>query len=234
MRYRSKIVSGSTADTYERRLNILYPIYKNTEIKQKKIEKENHIALPISRTIICQDNVSSLWTRLFTNEPSIFEKNSCPTRNCKGNNIINITNFPINYATVIKYGFSSLQKAVEFDSVIYNMPCKYCHGKKRTRRQKPNVYIYIELDVKTPEETMGRKCKLRDLQTYLTLPVIDEDDNVHHFRYRLSGVAGYTNNHYIAYCRRLSGAWISYDDTTKKPNSEVSSCEVLPHGKFKD
>lgn len=175
---------GPSNYIYKERFKILYPIYKSKEKNQEKIKKENQIAIPISRTIMCEDNINTLWIRLSADEPSIFDRNSCATPNCQNNNINHLAVFPINYSTVIKHGFGSLQKALEFDSNIYNIRCNHCHGNKITRRQNPNFYIYIELDVKTRQEINGRQCKLRELPEYLTLRVTNEVVISHDFRYR--------------------------------------------------
>ncbi|CAG5102776.1 Similar to NOF: 120.7 kDa protein in NOF-FB transposable element (Drosophila melanogaster) [Cotesia congregata] len=180
----------------------------------------------ISRTIFCQDNVNLLWIRLFANEPSLIEKNVCPSSGCKNNNTRNVPIFPINHQLLTERGFSTLDKALDFHSVIYNMYCNYCQGNKRIRRQFPNHYIYIELDIKTE----GRECKLRDLPEYLNLSVTNEDDSARNLRYRLCGVAGYSPGHYVAFCRRISGAWVCYSDLTEKLESKPNSSKVLPHG----
>lgn len=40
---------------------------------------------------------------------------------------------------------------------------------KKLSKRTPNLYIYIELDVKKHGETEGRMCKLRELPVYLNL-----------------------------------------------------------------
>lgn len=183
---------GASDNIYEKRFKILYPIYKDTEKTQKRIEKQNYIATPISRTIFCADNINALWARLFADEPSIFEKNSCPTSKCDNNNNKNVAIFPINYTTIILRGFGSLQKALNYHSVIYNMRCGYCRGTKRICRQNPNFHIYIELDIKTTKEVDGRKYKLHELPIYLTLPITNEEDSSRDVRYRFVNYFDYS------------------------------------------
>lgn len=55
-------------------------------------------------------------------------------------------------------------------------------------------------------------------------------DNNHLLNFRLSGVAGYSTFHYIAYCRRVSGSWISYNDNAKKPEMVGENLSMTPHG----
>ncbi|XP_044597434.1 hybrid signal transduction histidine kinase M-like [Cotesia glomerata] len=221
---------GATKDIYQKRFDILYPIYKKTEKVQGQIKNKNCDATPISRTFFCQDNISAFWTRLFADEPSVFEKNYCPTLNCKNNNMKNVVLFPTDYKTLSQRGFGSLQKTLDFDSVIYNMHCNYCNGNSRIRRRSPNFMIYIELDIKTRQQKEGQECKLRELPVYLTVPVTNEDGSSQDLRYRLCAVAGYSSAHYIAYCRRASGRWVSYNDLMKKAEPTADSHKVLPHG----
>ncbi|CAG5111024.1 Protein of unknown function [Cotesia congregata] len=210
------------------KLEILYPFYKETEKKQPKIKDENLVAVPLSRVITCEDNVSSLWARLlFANEPSVLEENSCPTPKCiNNNNTKNVSILSVNYSTIIRRGFGALEKALDFHSIIYNMRCQYCHSNKKISKRTPNLFIYIELDVKKPGETEGRMCKLREFPVYLNLEANESGDNL---RYRLSGVAGYSTFHYIAYCRRVSGSWISYNDVAKKPEMVGDNLSITPH-----
>lgn len=51
-----------------------------------------------------------------------------------------------------------------------------------------------------------------------------------YYIFSLSGVAGYRNFHYVAYCRKLSGAWKIFDDTRSSPDSVNDSTEITPHG----
>ncbi|XP_074103043.1 uncharacterized protein LOC141537110 [Cotesia typhae] len=110
------------------------------------------------------------------------------------------------------------------------MHCNYCNGNSRIRQRSPNFMIYIELDIKTRQQREGQECKLRELPVYLTVPVTNEDGSSQDLRYRLCAVAGYSSAHYIAYCRRASGRWVSYNDLMKKAEPTTDSHKVLSHG----
>ncbi|KAH0540292.1 hypothetical protein KQX54_015640 [Cotesia glomerata] len=103
-------------------------------------------------------------------------------------------------------------------------------GIKRIRRQFPNHYIYIELDIKTRLEAEGRECKLRDLPEYLNLSVTNEDDSAHNLRYRLCGSSRIFSGSLRRFCRRISGAWVCYNDLTGEGRIKPNSSKVLPHG----
>lgn len=109
---------GSTDNIYKKRFEILYHLYKDTEKTRNKYKIAKYTVTTISRTIFFEDNINSLWARLFADEPSLFEKNYCPTPNCQNNNIKNVATFPINYITITQRGFTSLEKSLDYHPVM--------------------------------------------------------------------------------------------------------------------
>lgn len=48
--------------------------------------------------------------------------------------------------------------------------------------------------------------------------------------YFLRGIVAHVPGHYFAYCRRVTGTWDLYNDTTKKPERNITKdSRVRPH-----
>lgn len=170
---------GPTNEINKKRLAVLYDLYKDTEVSQNK----NGNSVALSRTISCQDNVNSLWSKLVAEEPSLFEYTECPNLNCNDHKTA-VPVLSVNYNTIIRNGFNDLEKALDFHSFVYKIYCHSCRQKSQIPKRIPNIYLFIELDVKLINEQNGRKCKLTQLPVYLNLIVRDECDVEQNLRYR--------------------------------------------------
>ncbi|CAG5073400.1 Similar to NOF: 120.7 kDa protein in NOF-FB transposable element (Drosophila melanogaster) [Cotesia congregata] len=154
---------GLTSKTFEKiyteRFEILYQIYKTSELTQMEVETsedENSGTEFISRVIDCFDNVNNLWNKIFLNEPSMFEKVSCLSSSCKDSQR-NVPVMTVDYNIVLDRGFSNLEKAINFRGLTRDLYCKNCHEKNLIVSRTLNTYIYIELDVQSLNTKESKK-----------------------------------------------------------------------------
>ena len=132
---------------------------------------------------------------------------------------MNIPTLSPNHSTITKNGFKSLQHALQFYSKIYNKKCS-CGG-SAIETTKLNKHIFIELDVRLSNNlSKTKKCKLFEMPTLLTLGKTE---------YRLTGIAAYLPNHYLAYCWRTTNRWEVYNDLSKSVQSCSSHQNIEPH-----
>lgn len=154
----------------------MYPFYSETDKGQlTKILDENSKKIVLCHTINCNDNITLVWKNLLENQPSLLEKTVCSNPDCHEYT----TFFPavsVNHLTIVKKGFSALEKALEFHDVIYNIPCQHCKVGKQTRHNILKQYVYIELDIRgSNTEKSGRRCKLKDFPIKICLNCKNED-----------------------------------------------------------
>ncbi|CAD6229868.1 GSCOCG00012140001-RA-CDS [Cotesia congregata] len=229
---------GLTSKTFEKiyteRFEILYQIYKTSELTQMEVETsedENSGTEFISRVIDCFDNVNNLWNKIFLNEPSMFEKVSCLSSSCKDSQR-NVPVMTVDYNIVLDRGFSNLEKAINFRGLTRDLYCKNCHEKNLIVSRTLNTYIYIELDVQSLNTKESKKCKLRELPRYLNFLENNLAGEKKQLCYRLSGVIGYQKGHYIAYCQSLTGSWRFFNDMLLQPQFIGEFTEIISHGMF--
>lgn len=114
--------------------------------------------------------------------------------------IINIPTLLPNHSIITKNGFKSLQHALKFRSKIYN---------------KKFSCVRLSHDL-----SKTKRCKLFEIPTSLNLGKNE---------YRLTGVAAYLPNHYLAYCWRTTTRWEVYNDLSKSVQSCSSNQNIEPH-----
>ncbi|XP_044578481.1 uncharacterized protein LOC123261070 [Cotesia glomerata] len=212
---------------YNERFSILYKFYKEIEPRQKMqwtstSDKKKSKALVISRVIDCNDNVTRLWNNLFQDEPSLFENFLCESQQC--NFQLSKPAIGVDYHVLLKNGIQDLQSALIFRGSFKKL-CPVCKS-IQTCEQKLNMYIYIELDIRLRNDIKGLSCKLRNFPIILNI----KESQTKVLRYRLCGVIGHNVNHYIAYCRRLSGIWRFYNDMLPASQIIGDHTEIVPHG----
>lgn len=163
---------------YEERFSILHQFYKALEPSQKVqgAEEKSNKTTTVSRVIDCEDNVTSLWDKLFKDDPSLIEIFTCVSQNC--NYQLKKPTLGVNYQTLLNNGIKDLQNALIFRDTFKRF-CPVCSN-EQTCEQKPNVYIYIELDVRMRNEVQGLSCKLRDIPIILNI----QENSIKTLRYR--------------------------------------------------
>ncbi|KAH0563720.1 hypothetical protein KQX54_005014 [Cotesia glomerata] len=154
--------------------------------------------------INCFDNVNPLWQKLFHDEPSVFEVYLCLSPSCEGYKR-NAQNLAVNYNKLVDPILKSLEKSIIFEGISKGLYCHKCtHQSKRYKLKNfPKHKNLLEKNL------LGEQKQLN---------------------YRLSGVIGYQDKHYIAYCQNLSGSWQYFNDSLAPPKGINSSIDVTPHG----
>ncbi|XP_074109800.1 uncharacterized protein LOC141534375 [Cotesia typhae] len=207
-------------------MSILNPIYAENEIK------EDVTKIMIAPRINCTDNIIKLWKILFEDAPSVIKSTVCSSSLCQ----VFLRALPVvsaNHSIISRQGFTALEKALQFYHKIYNVRCRFCNKAIATRFTVPKEYLFIELDIRDNSTTKKVKmCRLSDLPIHLNLKLNSDDGSEINLRFRLSGVAAYVTGHYFAYCRRLGGNWVTYNDMSAKPESAPAHVDVQPHGAF--
>ncbi|KAH0540260.1 hypothetical protein KQX54_015154 [Cotesia glomerata] len=92
-----------------------------------------------------------------------------------------------------------------------------------------NVYVYIELEMPETFNKKPKEAKLRDFPKHIILSEQNLLGERKQLRYRLCGVIGYANKHYVAYCQGLSGTWQFFNDLLSAPHAITSSASINPH-----
>ncbi|XP_074114058.1 uncharacterized protein LOC141537116 [Cotesia typhae] len=227
------LAKGITLETYgaiyQNRFEILYPFYKNREIARTDSNNGDNNCQVLSRVIDCQDNVNSLWDKLFRDEPSVFEEYLCLSSTCKPYQK-NLSILNVDYEILLNGGFQSLEKSITFMSVSQHLFCKKCKSENLFCTRTLNAYVYIELEIPGSFNGEPKKTRLRELPKHINLSEQNVQGEIKQLRYRLCGVIGYENSHYIAYCQSLSGNWQFYNDLLASPNQITSSTLISPHG----
>jgi len=164
-------------------------------------------------TIDATDNIINLWTELCQGYSS-----ASRTRDCNNCSTFNIPTLSPNHSIITNNGFKSLQYALQFVPKIYNKKCS-CGG-SATEITNLNDHIFIELDVRYSNNlSKTKRCKLSEIPTSLIL-----GDN----EYRLTGIAAYLPNHYLAYYWRTTNRWEIYNDLSKRSVQSCSSQKIEP------
>ncbi|XP_053595591.1 120.7 kDa protein in NOF-FB transposable element isoform X1 [Microplitis demolitor] len=222
---------GPTKEIYQQRMSILHPIYNVSIVDKKQLEEKDMMKINVSPTINCYDNISKLWQTLLKNAPSVIETSFCSNSSCQ----VHTQALPVltvNHKTIDRCGFIALEKALSFYNKIFNVQCRFCNKAKATRVTVPKEYLFLELDIRgNINASSGKRCKLSQFPIHLNLKITDNRSETT-LSYRLSGVAAYRTGHYFAYCRRLSGSWQIYNNSSAKPESAALSTEVEPHGVY--
>ncbi|XP_053595597.1 uncharacterized protein LOC106693211 isoform X2 [Microplitis demolitor] len=200
-------------------------------LDKKQLEEKDMMKINVSPTINCYDNISKLWQTLLKNAPSVIETSFCSNSSCQ----VHTQALPVltvNHKTIDRCGFIALEKALSFYNKIFNVQCRFCNKAKATRVTVPKEYLFLELDIRgNINASSGKRCKLSQFPIHLNLKITDNRSETT-LSYRLSGVAAYRTGHYFAYCRRLSGSWQIYNNSSAKPESAALSTEVEPHGVY--
>ncbi|XP_044597341.1 uncharacterized protein LOC123273920 [Cotesia glomerata] len=176
---------------YSKRFEILYPLYKDSDVN------ETHI-------INCFDNVNPLWQKLFHDEPSVFEDYLCLSPSCEGYKR-NAQNLAVNYNKLVDPILKSLEKSIIFEGISKGLYCHKCKQNNLICTRTLNAYVYIELDVPIAGTQQSKRYKLKNFPKHINLLEKNLLGEQKQLNYRLSGVIGYQDKHYIAYCQNLSG-----------------------------
>lgn len=107
--------NGVNYNIYQERFEILLKLYKDKEEKKSILwqvneeEEDNNSkkfkTITISRVINCEDNVTSLWCKLFEDTPSMIESFSCSFPDCSRYDYsLNRPTVAVNYKILIEKG----------------------------------------------------------------------------------------------------------------------------------
>lgn len=186
--------SGLTLETckniYSKRFEILYPIYKDSELNPIGIEDKKSDFKTLSRTITCSDNGNVLWKKLFHDEPSVFENYFCLSATCKDIKR-NIPTLNVDYNTLLNSGFQSLEESIIFQSVTENLYCQTCEEFNAICTRTLNRYIYIKLDVTCKNTNESKKCKLRELPKQINFTEESLHNKTKQRRYRYVNIKSF-------------------------------------------
>lgn len=146
---KSCISNATKNEVWQKRARILSPHYKWNEF-----ELNGRIILT---EIDAWDSVAQVWTKSISSEPSAFSVLEC--QQCEEQ--VNPRHLLCpNHHIICRDGFKHLEKALQFNSLLFNVTCQTCKI-GATLKTVPNRHLYLELDIRTGKNnTTTKKCRL--------------------------------------------------------------------------